>query len=33
MNADEKISCAKFFPKEAIKDKDWHIRIEAYRYF
>ena len=31
MNADEKISCAKFFPEEALEDKDRIIRREAYR--
>ena len=31
MNAGEKISCAKFFPEEALQDDLWYIRIEAYR--
>ena len=31
MDAGEKTSCAKFFPKEARKDKASHVRIEAYR--
>ena len=31
MDIFEKISCAKFFPEEALEDKDPDVRTAAYR--